>query len=89
MRKHKHIWINSEKYPEKICVVCGIKASQLMAALTPTGDGSASIKTPLARETITINTGESNMVKIEVYQDDIEKELTMQVLPHMFRRATE
>lgn len=82
---HKHKWIRKDKDSLVLeCEICGKKADQAVAALPlPSGyltdcgmsGAGATAAAPLLREKITIHTGKNAVGTIEVYKDDIEKEL--------------
>jgi hypothetical protein len=64
---------------DKFCVKCSKKAKQAMAAL-PLGQATAaSLIQPMLRETIVINTGDSNLGKVSVYKDEILREINKQL----------
>lgn len=81
--KCKHEWIDTEDgSKDKICIRCFKRAKQavayypvaqpIMQPLTP------DLAQPMLRETITINTGASNLGKVTVYKDDLLRETQKQ-----------
>jgi len=78
-----HKWIDMEdRSLDRFCVKCSKKVKQKVAYLplinnATTSNTHPSIQ-PIIRETITINTGKSNLGKISVYKDYILKEISKQ-----------
>lgn len=80
----KHKWVNMEDGSgDKFCVKCSRKAKQATMLLPITETTIAPIARsslpPIARETITIHTGNTNLGNVEVYADDIIKEINKEI----------
>ena len=78
-----HKWIDMEDGSlDKICVKCSKKAKQAVAYM-PLGQDMVApsieqLAPPNMRETIIINTGNSNLGKVAVYKDDLLKRVAIQ-----------